>query len=381
MIEFKRGGVKITSFFKTTIKFMFRLLFILLLLPNLVYSQSFYLDDNGITIKCEKAEIGDKGIVDGVTYVKRTIEQITPQNVSTTCTSEITTTSRLFKNNINFNGYISHWDVSNVVNMKEMFFDAFEFNGDLSKWDVSNVENMDRMFWRATSFDGDISEWDVSSLKSMNEMFALTQYNGDLSKWDVSKVRFFRYTFYGNQTFNSDLSKWDLSSAEDTGGMFRYSESFNSDVSNWNVSRVRYMDRMFEDTFSFKSDLSKWCVYLIEEPPTNFSNLDEDLLPNWGSCDTNTSALIRENKKFSFSIYPNPFNSSFNISYNLERYSDVNIELYDMNGRLVKTVVNKSQSMGQYDIFVELNELSSKVYICVLNVNGNIYTNKLFLVK
>lgn len=360
---------------------MIRIFFILLLLPNLFFSQSFYLDDNGITIKCEKAAIGDRGVVNGVTYVKRTVEQITSQNVSTTCTSGIISTQRLFKNKKDFNGYISHWDMSNVVNMKEMFFDASEFNGDLSKWDVSSVENMDRMFWRSTSFDGDISEWDVSSLKSMNEMFALTQYNGDLSKWNVSKVRFFRYTFYGNQTFNSDLSKWDLSSAEDTGGMFRYSESFSSDLSEWNVSRVKYMDRMFEDTFSFKSDLSKWCVYLIKETPTNFSNLDEDLLPKWGSCDTNTSALIRENKKFSFSIYPNPFTSSFNISYNLERYSDVNIELYDIMGRRVKKVINTNQPTGQYNISVVVNSYSSKIYICVLTINGYVYIKKIFLVK
>ena len=44
-----------------------------------------------------------------------------------------------------FNGDISNWDVSNVVDMGFMFYDA-EFNGDISNWDVSNVTNMAGMF-------------------------------------------------------------------------------------------------------------------------------------------------------------------------------------------------------------------------------------------
>jgi surface protein len=43
--------------------------------------------------------------------------------------------------NSKFNGDISNWNVSNVVDMAWMFRRSV-FTGDISKWDVSNVVNM-----------------------------------------------------------------------------------------------------------------------------------------------------------------------------------------------------------------------------------------------
>ena len=60
------------------------------------FGQNFYLHPNGVTFMCSNALIGETGVVGGVTYTKRTKEQITPQNASTTCTSGITDMNNLF---------------------------------------------------------------------------------------------------------------------------------------------------------------------------------------------------------------------------------------------------------------------------------------------
>ena len=44
--------------------------------------------------------------------------------------------------------------------------------------------------------------------------------------------------------------------------------------------------------------------------------------------------------------YPNPFNPSTNINYNIPEHNFVNITIYDMMGRVVKTLVNGSQTAG-----------------------------------
>ena len=86
--------------------------------------QQFWLMENGITIDCANASIGDKGFIKGVQYTKRTASQITSENASLSCTSGITDMSELFQDKASFNGDISHWDVSSVSSMENMFFGA-----------------------------------------------------------------------------------------------------------------------------------------------------------------------------------------------------------------------------------------------------------------
>ncbi|MGI9256047.1 MAG: BspA family leucine-rich repeat surface protein, partial [Salinispira sp.] len=64
-----------------------------------------------------------------------------------------------FSSTSHFNGDISRWDVSSVMNMQGMFLLAGTFNSDISGWDVSSVTNMDAMFLNASAFNQDLEEW------------------------------------------------------------------------------------------------------------------------------------------------------------------------------------------------------------------------------
>ncbi|MBK98816.1 MAG: hypothetical protein CL672_08530 [Balneola sp.] len=95
-------------------------------------AQDFYIHENGVTIVCDNAEVGESGIIDGTTYTKRTKDQITIENASTTCTSGIIDMNALFRDATTFNGVIGHWDVSKVTDMNKMFNTATRFNQDIS---------------------------------------------------------------------------------------------------------------------------------------------------------------------------------------------------------------------------------------------------------
>lgn len=69
-----------------------------------------------------------------------------------------------------FNGDISKWDVSNVIDMSHMFKDSY-FNSDISNWDVSNVIDMDYMF-AYSQFNQDISNWVINPNATINSIFA-----------------------------------------------------------------------------------------------------------------------------------------------------------------------------------------------------------------
>jgi len=281
------------------------------------FIRPFYLAENGVTIKCPKAEVGESGTIDGVEYTKRSRDMITTSNASTTCTSGITDMSELFSDEPStFNEDISHWDVSSVTNMHRMFlsknsfdqdignwdvssvtdmsgmfFSANSFDQDIGQWDVSSVTDMQRMFQRADAFNQDIDNWNVSNVENMNHMFLLTDtFNGNIVSWDVSNVTDMRSMFYGALEFNQDISDWDVSSVTLMTAMLREALSFNQDIGNWDVSSVTDMDRMFLDAEAFNSDLTGWCVEQIDVKPEDFnggtSALDDTNTPDWGeACD------------------------------------------------------------------------------------------------
>lgn len=66
--------------------------------------------------------------------------------------------------------------------------------------------------------------------------------------------------------------------------------------------------------------------------------------------------------------FPNPFNPSTNISYSLKSGSFVKLIVYDLIGREVKTLVNKTQNDGAYSVVFDASNLPSGVYIYKLEI-------------
>ncbi|MDZ7756289.1 T9SS type A sorting domain-containing protein [Rhodohalobacter sp.] len=81
--------------------------------------------------------------------------------------------------------------------------------------------------------------------------------------------------------------------------------------------------------------------------------------------------------------YPNPFNPSTVISYQLAENSTVTLEVYDMLGREVATLVNNERmSAGSHNVTFDAGNLSSGLYMYRLSTaNGQQITKKMMLVK
>ncbi len=288
-----------------------------------VISAPFYLADNGVTLICSIAELGDTATVSGVLYTKRgrgELETLVAEGKSsgnyaplaTTCTSDITdmsglferagtfdvnigswdvssvtTTAIMFYEAANFDQDLSSWDVSSVTSMYQMFSGASSFDQEIGVWDVSSVQNMEYMFDRASSFNGDISSWDVSSVTSMFSMFFdAASFNQPIGSWDVSQVTNMRFMFVSNFAFNQDLSPWDVSGVVNMWGMFNNARAFDQDISGWDVSSAVDVRQMFSDAESFNQDLSGWCVDAVTARDLFDANTPSWTLPKpvWGTC-------------------------------------------------------------------------------------------------
>ena len=79
--------------------------------------------------------------------------------------------------------------------------------------------------------------------------------------------------------------------------------------------------------------------------------------------------------------YPNPFNPNTTIRYAISEPGLVAIDIYDINGRLVKNLVRSEMEPGFYDIKWNAGNYSSGIYFCRLTTENNVLTSKLLLVK
>lgn len=79
--------------------------------------------------------------------------------------------------------------------------------------------------------------------------------------------------------------------------------------------------------------------------------------------------------------YPNPFNPSTSITYHLPNPGNVQLEVFDMTGRLVSVLDEGMQPAGSHSAEFDASFLSSGVYIYRLQSAGSILTRKMTLIK
>jgi hypothetical protein len=82
-----------------------------------------------------------------------------------------------------------------------------------------------------------------------------------------------------------------------------------------------------------------------------------------------------------FANYPNPFNPTTTIRYQLPVTSDVQLVVYDILGRAVAGLVNENKSAGSHTVIFDGSGLASGVYIYRLGVGDVAQTRTLLLLR
>ncbi len=79
--------------------------------------------------------------------------------------------------------------------------------------------------------------------------------------------------------------------------------------------------------------------------------------------------------------YPNPFNPSTIISYSIPKASNVTVEVFDVLGNSIATLVNKNQEMGSYSVNFDASALSNGLYFYKISAGNFSSVKKMMLLK
>jgi hypothetical protein len=79
--------------------------------------------------------------------------------------------------------------------------------------------------------------------------------------------------------------------------------------------------------------------------------------------------------------YPNPFNPSTTLRFNLQQSGNVRLQVYDLQGRLVSTLRKGRLAAGSYQVPFNATNLSSGIYLVRLQADGQSQLQKISLIK
>lgn len=94
----------------------------------------------------------------------------------------------------------------------------------------------------------------------------------------------------------------------------------------------------------------------------------------------NGSEIVKEFKLHQ--NYPNPFNPKTNIEFRIPKYGFITINIYDISGKLIETIVNKNLSKGNYKLsWNGINKSSGIYFYSLFFDNQKINTKTMVLIK
>jgi hypothetical protein len=98
----------------------------------------------------------------------------------------------------------------------------------------------------------------------------------------------------------------------------------------------------------------------------------------------NSSTEVAVNMPTAFELsaaYPNPFNPSTSINLHVPMESDVNVQVYDLSGRMISTLLSGVQAQGDYSLTWNAQEQASGMYLVRAETAGSVAVQKILLLK
>jgi len=228
---------------------------------------------------------------------------------------------------------------------------------------VSNLNGSNNTTW--LDFQGVIAGFTHVCWKSPNSIYTVIRW------WDAYPNRevLLRVDRINNQSYYTTLifsdpgaSLWSPTSSPN--GNMIYMAELTSNTSTLWLTEFNNQGNVIANNPKGTGFFPNWRQNI---PQTSVENND-----NTGSLPSS----FRLNKN-----YPNPFNASTTIKYDLAVDNNVKLEIFDLLGRNIDTIVDAYQAAGEHQITWNASDIASGTYLYRLTVGDETAVSKMVLIK
>ncbi|MCK5519678.1 MAG: T9SS type A sorting domain-containing protein [Candidatus Marinimicrobia bacterium] len=234
-----------------------------------------------------------------------------------------------------------------------------------------------------------------------NENFILSgvvTFTSDSSDWQAWVIRLgtdnslpvFLHTFNGDVSQSNVTLKWSTDSEIENLGFSIY-KTENDEVSENRKLVASYKTINALEGQGTITELTNYEYTDTQvKPGTSYSHILSDTdFSGKETIHTNRIVTVKipnkppiqADKFILYHVYPNPFNTEFIIPFTLTETMDVEISLFNISGRKVKSIHNKNHTQGAYKIAIDANDIGSGIYLLKMIMGKTIRTQKIVLIK
>ncbi|MEX2603458.1 MAG: T9SS type A sorting domain-containing protein [Gracilimonas sp.] len=199
---------------------------------------------------------------------------------------------------------------------------------------------------------------------------------------DASEMTHFHMDFWTAETdldgkvFNSKFSHWGGTDGEVSALELNINTATNPAIESRTWVSIDVPFSQFENTPDARDDLAQFLItsnldivyvdniYLYKETVTSID--DDNELPG--------NFRLEQN-------YPNPFNPTTNISFIMPKASEVNLEVFNIMGQKVATLVDGFRNQGSHITTFDASNLASGMYTYRLTAGSSVQVRKMMLIK
>lgn len=172
----------------------------------------------------------------------------------------------------------------------------------------------------------------------------------------------------GGHTYDLETSNWDFWLVRvDVNGEFLWDRTYGGAENDFCYTVLQTSDSGYAlagGTFSFGAgDYDFW-----------FIKTGPEGTPVW-------ERRIPAPQQFTLSVYPNPFNPTTTITFDLPKAMNAQLRIFDITGRTVTTLADEHFTTGTHQVTFDGSTYSSGVYFARLQTDNHQQTEKLILLK